>query len=276
MYLAIVRTAIVLSSKKRRFVPIARHFLVRTIESVKPRKKIGFDNCSLLTAITPRPKSMMKKRLLIPILITSGLSLSSCDLLPFDTAPKTNNQSEEISSNTQPKTQQEKVNPEPPNSIPLESRTIEGLTSPTNPDELLQRQGVVPGENRRDPFTLFPVPPQEKLPPLEEQEPPTEQEEEPPAESLPNLGEPPSDLPQPEIAQAVEIQGVVKIGNQTLVILKAPNEQTSRYVRPGQLIANGQVLVKSVNLNQTPTPTVVLEELGVEEQVIKAVEANRS
>jgi hypothetical protein len=228
----------------------------------------------------------MKKQLLIPILITSGLSLSSCDLLSFDTGSDTNNQSEESSSNTQPETQQETINPEPLNSIPLESSTIEGLTSPTNPDELLQRQGVAPGESRRDPFTLFPVPPQEKVPPLEEQEeeppteqeeePPTEQEEEPPAESLPNLGESPSDPPQPEIAQAVEIQGVVKIGNQTLVILKAPNEQTSRYVRPGQLIANGQVLVKSVNVNQTPTPTVVLEELGVEEQVIKAVEANRS
>jgi hypothetical protein len=70
----------------------------------------------------------------------------------------------------------------------------------------------------------------------------------------------------------VQVQGAVKIGNQVTAILKAPNEQTSRYVRPGQRIANNQVLVKRINIDQRPSPTVILEELGIEQEVVKRVE----
>jgi hypothetical protein len=62
---------------------------------------------------------------------------------------------------------------------------------------------------------------------------------------------------------------VVKVGNETQVIVKVPNEPTSRYVKIGQRLSNGQVLVKRVDLKEGADPIVILEENGVE--VAKAV-----
>ena len=53
------------------------------------------------------------------------------------------------------------------------------------------------------------------------------------------------------------------------MIVKVPNEPTSRYVKIGQRLSNGQVLVKRVDLKQGADPIVILEENGVE--VAKAV-----
>jgi hypothetical protein len=61
---------------------------------------------------------------------------------------------------------------------------------------------------------------------------------------------------------------VVKVGNETQVIVKVPNEPTSRYVKIGQRLSNGQVLVKRVDI-KAGDPVVILEENGVE--VAKAV-----
>jgi hypothetical protein len=62
---------------------------------------------------------------------------------------------------------------------------------------------------------------------------------------------------------------VVKVGNETQVIVKVPNEPTSRYVKVGQRLSNGQVLVKRVDVKPGADPIVILEENGVE--VAKAV-----
>jgi hypothetical protein len=62
---------------------------------------------------------------------------------------------------------------------------------------------------------------------------------------------------------------VVKVGNETQVIVKVPNEPTSRYVKIGQRLSNGQVLVKRVDLKEGADPVVILEQNGVE--VAKAV-----
>lgn len=75
--------------------------------------------------------------------------------------------------------------------------------------------------------------------------------------------------PQPDLARAVEVTGVVQVGDTPRAIIQAPNEATSRYVVAGQRVANGRVLVKRIEANQFPTPVVVLEEHGIE--VIKAV-----
>lgn len=75
--------------------------------------------------------------------------------------------------------------------------------------------------------------------------------------------------PQPDLARAVEVTGVVQVGNTPRAIIQAPNEATSRYVMAGQRVANGRVLVKRIEANQFPSPVVVLEEHGIE--VIKAV-----
>jgi hypothetical protein len=60
--------------------------------------------------------------------------------------------------------------------------------------------------------------------------------------------------------------GVVQIGNTPYAIVQAPNEPTSRYVRPGQRLSNGEVLVRRIEMN-APEPVVVLEQVGVEVRI---------
>jgi len=74
--------------------------------------------------------------------------------------------------------------------------------------------------------------------------------------------------PQPKIARAVVVTGIVLIGEVPQAIIKAPNEPTSRYVQPGQRLMNG-VLVKRIEMGQGSNPTVILEEYGIE--VVKQV-----
>jgi hypothetical protein len=71
-------------------------------------------------------------------------------------------------------------------------------------------------------------------------------------------------LPEPKLAQAVEVTGVVTIGGITQAIIKAPNEPTGRHVEVGQRLSNGQVLVKRIESNAGTDPIVVFEENGQE------------
>jgi hypothetical protein len=68
-------------------------------------------------------------------------------------------------------------------------------------------------------------------------------------------------------AQAIEVSGVVQAGSTTSIIIKAPDERTSRYVSVGDRLANGRVLVKRVEMGAEPV--VILEQDGAE--VIKAI-----
>lgn len=71
--------------------------------------------------------------------------------------------------------------------------------------------------------------------------------------------------PQPDVARAVQVLGVVQIGNTAHAIVQAPNEPTSRYVQVGQRLSNGQVLVKRIEMNRgAEEPVVVLEQYGIE------------
>ena len=70
--------------------------------------------------------------------------------------------------------------------------------------------------------------------------------------------------PDPILAKAVEVSGVVVVGTEPQAIVKAPNEANSRYVRAGQRLANGQVLVKRIEFNEGSEPIVILEQNGVE------------
>lgn len=70
--------------------------------------------------------------------------------------------------------------------------------------------------------------------------------------------------PEPTLARAVEVSGVVIVGNEPQAILKAPNEATSRYVRVGQRLSNGQILVKRIEVYEGSEPMVILEQNGVE------------
>jgi|GEM_PF-795014 hypothetical protein len=70
--------------------------------------------------------------------------------------------------------------------------------------------------------------------------------------------------PSTDLATGTEVSGVVKVGNETQVIVRVPNEPTSRYVKVGQRLSNGQVLVKRVDVKPGADPIVILEENGVE------------
>lgn len=82
----------------------------------------------------------------------------------------------------------------------------------------------------------------------------------PPAPFLPKL--PP--LPEPTLARNVEVTGVVEVGGVPQAIVKAPNESSSRYVGVGQRLSNGQVLVKRIEMNDSASPVVILEQYGRE------------
>jgi hypothetical protein len=70
--------------------------------------------------------------------------------------------------------------------------------------------------------------------------------------------------PSTELAKGVEVTGVLLLSGIPQAIVKAPNEETSRYVRIGERLSNGRVLVKRIEMNTGAEPIVILEENGVE------------
>ncbi len=78
-------------------------------------------------------------------------------------------------------------------------------------------------------------------------------------------------LPEPSLARGVQVTGMITIGSETKIILQAPNEPFSRYVKTGEYISDGQVLVKRIEGRDRGTPVIILEQFGIE--VAKQVEA---
>jgi hypothetical protein len=105
----------------------------------------------------------------------------------------------------------------------------------------------------------LPAEPALALPPLNSQ----------PVAALPplpvNIGPalPPEGIEPPAVSETIQVTGVAQLGNSVQVIVQLPGGQT-RYVAVGDLIANGQVLVKRVERLGTGDPIVILEEEGVE------------
>ncbi|MBW4518915.1 MAG: hypothetical protein KME16_04325 [Scytolyngbya sp. HA4215-MV1] len=165
---------------------------------------------------------------------------------------------------------------------------VPGLIQPVNPDERARQvqASISARKSTKDPFSNIPPsinnktpfsPPQRKvrikLPQLptpggnvgQKFKPGSGNLFPPGNTSLPTL--PPA--PQADLAKEVEITGVVKVAGVAQAIVKAPNESTSRYVRVGQRLSNGQILVKRIEMYEGADPVVILEENGVE--VAKAV-----
>ncbi|WP_373544689.1 hypothetical protein [Chamaesiphon sp.] len=69
---------------------------------------------------------------------------------------------------------------------------------------------------------------------------------------------------KPLQAMAIEVSGVIEVEGKTQVIVRLPNELFSRYVNLGDRVANDTVLVKRVEAQATFSPTVILEEVGIE------------
>jgi hypothetical protein len=77
--------------------------------------------------------------------------------------------------------------------------------------------------------------------------------------TVPIPAAPPSQTSQ---AEAIEISGALQVGGTWTIIVKEPGSPTSRYVRTGEYLANGQVLVKRIIAGADPV--VVLQQNGVE------------
>ncbi len=73
------------------------------------------------------------------------------------------------------------------------------------------------------------------------------------------------ELPNPvATASKVQVTGVAKVNGDNYAIVRAPGDPTSRYVKVGDRVANGAVLVKRIDTTPGKDPVVVLEERGVE------------
>jgi hypothetical protein len=174
---------------------------------------------------------------------------------------------------------------------------VSGLIQPTNPDERARQvqAGITTRQTARDPFSILPpvitgrapisaparrVTSVPNLPRLPRPSGNAGRQFNPgsgnlfPPGSTPSLPQAPPitalpPLPEPDLARSVQVTGVVRVGGVNQAIVIAPNEPTTRYVRVGQRLSNGQVLVKRIDLNQGADPVVILEQNGVE--VSKAV-----
>ncbi|MBF2067217.1 MAG: hypothetical protein IGS39_22795 [Calothrix sp. C42_A2020_038] len=69
--------------------------------------------------------------------------------------------------------------------------------------------------------------------------------------------------PQPELARAIAVTGVVVVGREPKAIIKVPTEPTSRYVQAGDRLSNG-LLVKRIEMNEGSDPVVIFEQFGIE------------
>ncbi|MEA5420900.1 hypothetical protein VB712_16850 [Spirulina sp. CCNP1310] len=72
------------------------------------------------------------------------------------------------------------------------------------------------------------------------------------------------ELPTPTLAQGLKVTGVVVQPDGRRVAIVESSDGKSRYVREGEYLEGGQVLVKRIEPNRGGTPRVVFEELGIE------------
>lgn len=240
----------------------------------------------------------MRQVLFIATATILGLIAAGCDSLPFGNDTSTTEAS--------PVEQSPVASSPAPASPTFSQPTVEAKNTPKGilPPDLIsstdpnQRVQQIKGD-RSDPFSLLPTTPTVQLPPSP---PPTAnfpsgstpqtrggQSAQPraaspsrapnrssstasgrapakPAPRSPIAAAPPR--PQPVLAKAVQVTGVVQVGDKVYAIVNAPNEPTGRYVEEGQRLAGGQVLVRRIEMNRAE-PVVILEQYGVE--VVRAV-----
>jgi len=193
-------------------------------------------------------------------ILTSGLlavSITSCGLSGFGQFDQTGNDDGPPSPASVANQSQNNTPPKPTElaKVTEASEVTVNLIQSTEPDTRLQqiRSG------RSDPFSApaiqFSV--EQVIPPPEEV---SFQEEQNTGELLP---------PEPSLAEEVQIKGMIQIGAQTSIFVKAPGELFTRYVSMGQQLSDGRVLVKHIEPASDLGPIVVLEQDGIE--VIRSI-----
>ncbi|MEB3224581.1 MAG: hypothetical protein VKJ86_02120 [Synechococcus sp.] len=215
---------------------------------------------------------MRHASLFLPI-VTLSLSLGSCSLLPGGGGDGDEPTTPETPQATAPA-------PTPATDAeifpPATAQSLNSVLIPsTDPDA--RRRATA--EGRPDPFADLPIVPQVTLTPPPA---PTASGAQPgtgTANGLPNppgapgavaIAPPPApldfspvlpSLPEPTAANNTIVSGVVQLNGIDYVMIKADGEQFSRYVKVGDYVANGQVLVKEITFNRG-VPVVLLEQYG--------------
>lgn len=208
----------------------------------------------------------MRKICLTAFVTILTLLLASCsggnesETTTQTTQPNNSNVSENTSETKREDNKEQATENKQPEEKETANRNIPGLIPPTNPDR--RRREI--SEGRRDPFALIPL----KSDPTVKQEPTTAEDDQNKQITAEDDQNKQTTTQTADLAEEVVVKGVIKVSGNTKIILKAPNEQFTRYVRLGQYISNGQVLVKGVRFNFDP-PIVVLEQSGIE--VLKQV-----
>jgi len=227
----------------------------------------------------------MNKIVLLVLVGTLALLIESCS--NTSNSADGSKQVKENSPNSTP------AKVDPATSKATESEPVEGETSELKKSEPVQEiAGLIPATNpdirvrtsvrgRQDPFSVVTLKPRIEI--KEEEAKATDSNSKNSNSSrnnfqrannfisTPTLEEPQSiQVPfEPTLAQNVVITGLYKANGVAKLIVQAPDEPSSRYVQVGEYLSNGQILVKSIDMNHFPTPLVILEESGVE--VAKAI-----
>ncbi|MCA1903290.1 MAG: hypothetical protein LDL47_00420 [Cyanobacteria bacterium KgW148] len=160
------------------------------------------------------------------------------------------------------------VEPEPFTEPPVvEGIITSNLIEPTDRKERLNE--LKANDGRKDPFQELDA----QVPPLPPPPKAGQPASPPPRPATPSRGTitikepivaevPPP--PDPAEAKAVKVSGILQIGQEVVAIASVPGDRLpTRTIRPGQKIADGKVLVKSIDTSGL-TPAVVLEQFGIE------------
>ncbi len=76
---------------------------------------------------------------------------------------------------------------------------------------------------------------------------------------------------QTNLAEQVEITGVIQVGDRIMAIAKAPEETSARYINSGDVLSGGRVIVREIRAGNSPT--VILEQNG--QRIVKSIGVNR-
>ena len=224
----------------------------------------------------------MNKIVLLVLAGTLALLIESCS-----NTSNSSDGSKQVKENS-PNSTPAKV--DPTTSKATESEPVEGETSELKKSEPVQEiAGLIPATNpdirvrtsvrgRQDPFSVVTLKPRIEIKEVEADSKPknsnsstNNRQQSNKITTTPTL-EPPQSIEvpfEPTLAQNVVITGLFKANGVAKLIVQAPDEPSSRYVQVGEYLSNGQILVKSIDMNHFPTPLVILEQSGVE--VAKAI-----
>ncbi len=212
----------------------------------------------------------MKKIMLLGLVAILAISVEGCTIGSKDKESATPTTPSKSSLNNAEKTSETENEPELEKEPDIvNSQRVKGLIPATNSD--IRVSGSIRG--RQDPFALVKIQPQIEIAQNENSElrssrprptikTPDEITSTP---TIDTLGDQAKIIDSPTaLAELVVISGIVELDGTTKIIVKAPEETSTRYVEVGQYLSNGRILVKRIEGMNSLTPAVVLEQEGVE------------